>query len=196
MDKNVVTTQEIWEQLNRKLLNYFKQKVSSRDAADDLLQEAFIRIHKSLDKLDNVERINSWVFQIARNLLIDYYRSKDRTPVTVDLETDLEEIIDDSVPDDLNINNLVSDWLYVVISELPEPYQEAVALYELERLPQQQIANKLGISLSGAKSRIQRGRDLLKQKMAKCCAFEMDRRGNVIGATRIETDSCCENGCN
>ena len=66
-----------------------------------------------------------------------------------------------------------------MIRQLPEKYRQAVQWSDLDGLPQQEVADRLGLSLSGAKSRIQRGRALLKDVLDQCCSFEFDRRGNV-----------------
>ncbi|MEM7250103.1 MAG: RNA polymerase sigma factor SigZ [Pseudomonadota bacterium] len=191
----LVTTEEVWIELSDRLKRFFMQRVPSEDVADDLLQEAFFRIHKSLTTLDDVERLTSWVFQIARNLVVDYYRSKEAPAPSVELEQLLDENTGPRVEED-NLNELVMGWLPPTIAGLPDPYREAVELYELKRLPQQEIADQLGISLSGAKSRVQRGRGLLKDALSKCCAFERDRRGNVIGVERHQNgESACDTAC-
>lgn len=191
----MVTTEDIWFDLNDRLRGFFRQRVPSDDVAEDLLQEAFVRIHKSLTSLDDVERLTSWVFQIARNLVVDYYRSNQTPASAVDVEDLLDASSDPTVDDDDNLNGLVSGWLPATIADLPDPYREAVELYELKRLPQQEIAERLGISLSGAKSRIQRGRALLKDTLSKCCVFEQDRRGNVIGYERLGDPACNSDCC-
>ena len=191
MSATTITTEYVWANLSARLKGFFMQRVPSEDVADDLLQEAFIRIHRGLDTLDDVERLTSWVFQIARNLVVDYYRSKEaRAP-----NTDIGDLIDESSDprlEDGNLNELVMGWLPMTISDLPDPYRDAVELYELHRIPQREIADRLGISLSGAKSRVQRGRELLKKMLSKCCAFERDRRGNVIG---VRSQSLSQDGC-
>jgi hypothetical protein len=72
------------------------------------------------------------------------------------------------------------------------PGRDAVVLTELEALTQQELANRLGISLSGAKSRVQRGRAQLKQMLDEGCTFEFDRRGKVIGCEPREKAGCKE----
>jgi RNA polymerase sigma-70 factor (ECF subfamily) len=79
-----------------------------------------------------------------------------------------------------------------MIYSLPEPYRDAVVLTELEGLTQRELANRLGISLSGAKSRVQRGRAQLKQMLDECCTFEFDRRGKVIDCTPRAKTGCDE----
>lgn len=88
-------------------------------------------------------------------------------------------------------------WLPHMIAQLPETYREAVELYELKGDAQKKIADKLGISLSGAKSRVQRGREKLKSLLFDCCTFEQDRRGNLLGYSRNSNDGCddCDESC-
>ena len=136
-----------------------------------------MRIHRKLGDIDDMQRITPWVFQIARNLVIDHYRAKSRT--ATEMAADLE-VKDDQA----NLNELVAGWLPQMISQLPDTYRKAVELYELKGASQQEIADQLGLSLSGAKSRVQRGRERLKALLFDCCSFEQDRRGNLIGFKR------------
>lgn len=179
--KESKTTEELWYLLSDQLRKFLVKRVSDEQVAEDLLQETFIRIHKKLDSVDNVERITSWVFQIARNLTIDYYRSKARKQS--EIAADVSEIavnLEAENSESQNVNELVMASFPSMIARLPETYREAVELYELQRMPQKEIAEKLNISLSGAKSKVQRGRTKLKELLHECCTFELDRRGNVI----------------
>lgn len=192
MTNESTTTEQIWELFSAKLKSFLLQRVSDHQVAEDLLQETFLRIHKKLDDIDDEQRITAWVFQIARNLVIDHYRSKGRDS-TVAMPKDVE------VPsnEEENLNELVEGWLPAMIAQLPHDYGEAVEQYELKGMPQQQIADNLGISLSGAKSRVQRGREKLKSLLFDCCSFEQDRRGNIIGCVQNNPGDCedCEEGC-
>jgi RNA polymerase sigma-70 factor (ECF subfamily) len=67
-----------------------------------------------------------------------------------------------------------------MIGELPDPYREAVQLVEVDGMSQKDAADRLGLSVSGAKSRVQRGRERLRRMLAKCCHVELDRRGNAV----------------
>ena len=193
MDDKSRSTEEIWDLLSAKLKNFLLKRVSDERIAEDLLQETFIRIHKKLDDLDNKQRITPWVFQIARNLVVDHYRSKARE--LANLADEMEKSADDG---EQNLNEQVSCWLSQMVSKLPEPYRDAVELYELKGIPQQEIADQLGISLSGAKSRVQRGREKLKSMLFDCCSFQQDRRGNVIGYVQNRPGECntgCDETC-
>lgn len=195
MNKESMTTEQIWDLLGDTLRNFFLKRVSNKEIAEDLLQETFVRIHKNLDNIDDIQLIRSWVFQIARNIVIDYYRSKSHNAKSV--EDDLEDDLDILIEEEENLNELVEGWLPQMITQLPNNYREAVELYELEGVPQKQIAERLGISLSGAKSRVQRGRTKLKSLLFNCCSFEQDRRGNVIGCSQNTPGHCdeCDKGC-
>lgn len=189
MNSESVTTEQVWELFGRKLKAFLMQRVSDGQVAEDLLQETFIRIHKQLDDIDDVQRITSWVFQIARNLVIDHYRSKSRGAAAMADELEAHKDEEESLDD------LVAGWLPQMISQLPDTYREAVELYELRGVPQQEIAEQLGISLSGAKSRVQRGREKLKSLLFECCSFEQDRRGNLIGYSRNNPVRDCDESC-
>ena len=121
MDNNSISTEKIWELLSLKLKYFFLKRVSDEQIAEDLLQETFIHIHKKLDDFDNTKRLTPWVFQIARNLVIDHYRSKSRE--SAELADELEASADE---DEHNLNELVSGWLSKMVSKLPDTYREAV----------------------------------------------------------------------
>ena len=89
-------------------------------------------------------------------------------------------------------NAEVAGWLSGLVGALPDTYREAVALSELEGLPHREVAGRLGLSPSGAKSRVARGRVLLKEALLRCCALEIDRRGNVLGYEPRQAGSCCD----
>ncbi|MEM7306617.1 MAG: RNA polymerase sigma factor SigZ [Planctomycetota bacterium] len=189
-----VSTERLWELLSDRLRGFFAQRVRDPQAAEDLLQETFVRIHGGLEELSDRDRIEAWVFRIAHNLVIDLRRA--RGSDDVDQPDDLAER-EPEPPD--NLNHVVGGWLPAMVAELPERYRAAVQLYELEGVPQREVAQRLGLSLSGAKSRVQRGREKLKELLFDCCSFERDRRGNVIGFRRNRgcgRDTCdpCDGG--
>jgi len=189
MGSETLSTEQIWCDFGEKLKSFLLGRVSDPQVAEDLLQETFVRIHRSLHTLHDEQRLAAWIFQIARNLVIDHYRSKGASPTAAPSEADMEG----ETGSEGNLNEVVIGWLPALISMLPEPYREAVELYELRGMPQQAVAEHLGISLSGGKSRIQRGREKLKSLLFECCSFERDTRGNVIGYERNKTGVCeCE----
>ena len=166
----------VWSQLSGDLRRFIRRRVADDHVADDLLQETFLRIHRSIDTLTAADRLAAWVYRIARNVVHDHYRTTLRD--TVALADD-----DPVAEDEDRLSGLrcqAGVWLEEMIRQLPDKHRDAVQLSEIEGLSQQEVADRLGLSLSGAKSRIQRGRSMLKDTLDRCCTFEYDRRGNVM----------------
>lgn len=170
----IVQTEQIWKRFGAHLHNFIRQRISDEQAAEDVLQETFMRVHKQLHTLQDRQRIAAWIFRIARNTIIDHYRAQARIATAKADDLELHDA------DSENLNEHVMAWFPGMIEQLPERYREAVYLYEIEGIPQKDIAAQLGLSLSGAKSRIQRGRSQLKTVLHDCCTFTRDRRGNII----------------
>jgi RNA polymerase sigma-70 factor (ECF subfamily) len=167
-------TEEIYDQFADQLRRFIRKRVPDDDTADDLLQEVFLRIHSRIESLRDGAKLQSWIYQITRNAIIDYYRSR-KEPETLTESLSLQVVTDQP--------EAAQELLPSVrqfIDCLPEIYRQPLLLSEFEGLTQQEIANKLGLSLSGAKSRVQRARDRLKDLFLDCCHFELDRKGNVL----------------
>jgi RNA polymerase sigma-70 factor (ECF subfamily) len=170
------TTDAIWTHLSSDLRRFIRRRVSDDHVADDLLQETFVRVHRNIGTLQEADRLAAWVYQIARNVVHDHHRKATNSTVA----------LADAVPADECDNHLSqlrcrgAGWLDEMIRSLPDGYREAVQLAEIKGLPQQEVADRLGLSLSGAKSRIQRGRLMLKDFLEQCCHFEFDGRGNMM----------------
>lgn len=174
------SSEQIWQDYHTGLLNFISHRVNNRDLAEDLLQDVFVKIHARLDTLTDGERMQGWLYRIAQNSIIDHYRTgKSHEPLPQDLA---EKLAHEPDEDDLIWSELAG-CLRPMIEWLPEHYRDALLLSELEGLPLQQVADRLGISLPGAKSRVQRGRAKLKEMMLDCCQFEFDCRGKPISYT-------------
>ena len=170
------STEAIWAHLSSDLRRFIRRRVPDDHVADDLLQETFVRVHRHLGALQEADRLAAWVYQIARNVVRDHHR-KAANPVVALADTDPVDGAEDHLS---QLRCRCAGWLDEMIRSLPEGYREAVQLAEIEGLPQQEVADRLGLSLSGAKSRIQRGRVMLKGVLEECCHFEIDGRGNVM----------------
>ncbi len=170
------TTDAIWTHLSSDLRRFIRRRVSDDHVADDLLQESFLRVHRNIGTLKEEDRLAAWVYQIARNVIHDHHRKATNATVAF---ADVDPLADcDDHMTRLRCRG--AGWLDEMIRSLPEGYRDAVQLAEIDGLSQQEVANRLGLSLSGAKSRIQRGRSMLKGVLDQCCRFEFDGRGNMI----------------
>lgn len=174
----------VWDAFHREVLAYFRRRVGDDATAEDLRQELFVRIHDHLPGLGDRQRLAPWIYTVARNLVIDHYR-RSRRQTALDGEPPAAE---DSPAD--NDNQLVGAWLADMIDALPAHYARAVRMAEVDGMTQREVAGALGLSLSGAKSRVQRGRALLVKALRRRCHLEFDRRGNVIDH-RCHAGACC-----
>lgn len=182
------STDAIWSHLNSDLRWFIRRRVSDDHVVDDLLQETFLRIHRNLGTLNDTDRLAAWVYQIARNVIHDHFRQSAKKTVPLP-----DDPVDEGENWLSNLNSRANEWLGEMIGQLPDSYQEAVRWSELDGLPQQEVADRLGLSLSGAKSRIQRGRVLLKAAFDACCRFEFDQRGNLINCDPRPGQTMCGN---
>lgn len=179
------STTELWENFGDEIRKFVARRVSDPDDAEDVLQDIFVKIHTRIDTLQDKERVVPWLYRIARNTIIDHYRSRREFETIPDtLPTEPVDIEGDPVAH-------LATGLDGMIACIPKKYQQALLLTEIQGLKQQELADQLGLSLSGAKSRVQRGRELLKAALLECCHFEFDRRGHVI---HFESrPDCCQN---
>lgn len=179
------TLENIWHEFADRLRNFIRSRVADPQTTEDILQDVFMKIQARLESLKDPGKLEGWIYLIARNAVIDHYRTRKETvevPETLAAEPDTQ---------DGDVAELKAAFRRMVLN-LPEPYREALVLTEFEGLTQQQLADRQGISLSGAKSRVQRGREQLKQMLHECCTFEFDRRGKVIDCSPRAKAGCQE----
>lgn len=169
------TLETLWNQLHVRLYRFILSRVPDEADADDLLQEIFLRIHTNLERVRDLERLESWIFQIARNCIADYYRER-RHAMPLD-EPGMENRLVASDPEEPGAVEELAPGLRAVVEALPERYRQALILTEYEGLNQRELAERLGISFSGAKSRVQRARQKVMDVLLACCHFEFDARG-------------------
>jgi RNA polymerase sigma-70 factor (ECF subfamily) len=183
----VTTTEQAWEAFHIPLQQFIRRRVADEATAEDILQEVFLKIHQHGASLKDAKRLESWIYQITRNLIIDYYRSQRQTM------TSLNTVAEFDLPEELPADDIVSELLPCVramVLALPDQDQQALVLTEYQGLTQKELGKRLGLSFSGAKSRVQRAREKLKQELLACCHVELDRRGHILDyQPRCD---CCE----
>ncbi len=170
----MMSTGEIYEAFSRPLLAYLRRRIGDPMDAEDVLQEIFVRLHTRLDSLQDERRLAPWLYRIARNAVVDYYRARRQE---VDLPEDLPA---EPQGEEADLLAHLAEGLRGMLACLPEKYAQAVQWVELDGLTQADMAGQAGLSLSGAKSRVQRGRAMLRDCLFNCCHFEFDRRGRPI----------------
>lgn len=179
----------LWQEVASRLRPFIARRVSAVEV-DDVLQDVFVRLQRGLASLRDEERFTSWLFQIARSSVAEHQRARARHPVP-DAPGD-EELPAESGEDDREASRSLSACVSLFVARLPSPYREAVTLVELEGLTAREAAEMAGISVSGMKSRVQRGRAQLRQMFDECCEIALDARGKVVEFTpRARRQLCC-----
>ena len=174
------TTERVWETFHVPLQQFIRRRVSDDATAEDLLQDVFLNIHQHVDTLRDVKKLESWIYQVTRNAIIDYYRSTRAT-------TSLEEPEALQLPEDLPDEDVISELfpsVRAMVMSLPAQDRQALILTEYQGLTQKELAERLGLSLSGAKSRVQRARAKLKQQLSGLLSL---RAGSAGSRHRLST---------
>lgn len=186
------TPVEMWQPMHRALRAFIYKRVGHDAETEDILQEVFLRVHHKLGQLKDPDRLISWIYQITRHAIIDYYRSSERRrEIPVGLAVDLEEQEPQAaVGMDSDAKRELSGCLRPMLERLSAEYREAIRLVELEGLTQSEAATRLGLSIPGMKSRVQRGRKQLRKLLDDCCVIELDSRRGVTDFELRRPDSC------
>lgn len=167
------TLELLYEKMHHSLVIFVCRRVPTCEDAEDIVQDVFLKIHHNLDNVREMDRLESWVYQIARNTVVDYYR-KNRPEVA------LPDLLTEDLPPEPDAEESLVPAMRETVESLPAAYREALLLTEYQGLSQVEMATRLGISISGAKSRVQRARQKVKDMLLSCCHFEFDRRGKIL----------------
>ena len=172
-----------WQIIQRALRAWLAARVPQSDL-DDVLQDTLARILVQLPKLRDDAAILGWSHRVAQSALVDFYRRRARR-LEEALTTEPEVAVGPET-----LNGEVAAWLLPMLQTLADEDREALELAELAGLSQRELAERWGLSPSGARSRVQRARARLRDKLERCCAIERDRRGNVVDY-RAKGSDCC-----
>ena len=170
----------IWTNFHKELKGFIYNKTRNSADTDDILQEVFIKIIRNIDKVNQAENLRHYLYAIVRNSINDYFRN--RKPIDKNLE--IEEKITEEETQSLN-TTIADCCIKPFINKLPNNYKEALLITEFQDVSQKELAEKLNISYSGAKSRVQRGKEKLKELLLQCCAYKSDIYGNIL-----DTENC------
>lgn len=168
-----MTLDKVYREFDNNLRRFIQSRVDDRDNAEDILQEVYLKIHNNIYSVRDGDRLISWIYQIARNAIIDQYRRSHP-------ESELKEDLIAHQPGEMDVYTELASSLQGMLNCLPDSYREALELADLQGMKQKEVAKRLGLSLSGVKSRVQRARQKLKQAFLDCCHFEFDHNGKAI----------------
>ena len=176
--------EQIKGQYDKQLAELICRKVKHHDCCHDILQDVYVKIIQHIDKIEKAEKIGPYIKRLASNTVTDYYR----TNKSAEIPVKEEDIVPTSEIKPTDRTQVLANSFFIdMIEALPPIYKNALVKTELEGISQKQLANNLGISYSGLKSRVQRAKEMLRQSILDCCDYKFDSYGNVI--------SCCGNDC-
>jgi RNA polymerase sigma-70 factor (ECF subfamily) len=167
-----------WRDIEARLRPYVARRVASAAEVDDIVQEILVRIHSGLASLHDGERFGGWVYRIAQRAIADSARARARALIAQDVELSVDAGAGADEAADLELD--LGECVALFVARLHSPYREAITLTELQGLTQKEAAEMLDISLSGMKSRVQRGRDKIREMFEECCQISVDCRGRVV----------------
>jgi RNA polymerase sigma-70 factor, ECF subfamily len=186
MEPIAVDFESIYLQFRGKIKGFVLRYIQDEQTAEDIVHDVFIKIHNKIDTLRDERKLESWIYQITRRTITDHHRQRKN------LQLDAVNIPDNNPENDDRPLRQIAEGLLPMIESLPDHYREALVLTEFNGLTQKEFAEKVGISISGAKSRVQRARGQLKEKLFQCCHFEFNRSGKIIDYYPRECP-CCPN---
>jgi RNA polymerase sigma-70 factor (ECF subfamily) len=193
------TTETVWRELHDQLLGFIARRVRAPEDAEDILQEVMLRIHRHAGDLEHADRATGWVYRIATNAIADHYRKPARRELPSGQGTDVPEPDQEppatawKEPGTVELRGELAACLAPLVERLPPIYRQALNLTEFEGITQAEAAARLGISVSGMKTRVQRARGQLRELLLDCCHVELDSRRGVT-AYRSRRASCATCG--
>lgn len=172
----------LWIEHKNALKNYIFKRVKDEDLSNDILQEVLLKVYNFCLSTSGVRNVRSWLYQIAHNTMVDHFRKESKKGQSGNKEVEFVE-------EDENLAfKEALEYIEPLISFLPPEYTVPLKMADLEGMKQVEIAQKLNLSLTATKSRIQRARSLLKAEFITCCHFETDATGGIISFSI--KDSC------
>ncbi|WP_415899499.1 RNA polymerase sigma factor SigZ [Neptuniibacter sp. QD48_11] len=164
--------ESIWQQYSQHLRAFLLTKVSNPDDVEDLLQEILLKTHQQISSLKAQDKLKPWLFKIATNKVIDFYRQQGREIP--------DEVIEQWYTDEQSTEHELSACILPFINALPSKDADLLRAIDIEGQSQKGYATELGVNYSALKSRVQRARVQLRHLFEECCTLEFDRHGKVI----------------
>ena len=196
-----LNTEGVWAELHANIRGFVGRRVRQPADVDDIVQRVFLQVHRALPTLRDADKLHAWIYQTTRRTIADYYRApvqRREVPAGAALDlVPLEQLDHPSqAPEEPEQSALheIAACLKPLMGHLKDADQEALRLVEFEGLTQVEAAGRLGLSVSGMKSRVQRARLHLRSALDDCCRVALDRRGGVL-AYEPSADHCGSDSC-
>lgn len=179
MADHLELTPNDWERSLARLRTYVRRRVDP-SSSEDVIGAILVRLVQRSDHLKNAESPTAWMLRVASNVIIDHHRRQSAKERAMISAQPVMEPRGSTLSNTGNESSELAKCLIPLIRGLPEIYREALLLTDIEGVSQAQAARRLSLSVSGMKSRVQRGRAKLKKSLLRCCKVELGRRGDVV----------------
>ena len=171
----------IYDSYYPRVVHYANSMLHDRSAADDVVQETFMRVQKNLATVREPEKVPAWVFRVAHNLCIDHLRARASSRIETGAEPDAMCAGRDTGSIDTDLEHKqMSSCVREKIEQLPENHRAIILLSDIMELSQQEIADILGIQVGAVKVRLHRARTKLRAILKDDCSFTRDERNVLV----------------
>ncbi|WKN43325.1 sigma-70 family RNA polymerase sigma factor [Tunicatimonas pelagia] len=160
----------LFEQYRAELVQFVNRRLHDTAQSEAVVSDVLVKLYRNCESLDSVNNMRAWLYQVTKRTVYDYFREQSKL-------TDFSPEVAEGVSEELEAELDISSFIPELINCLPQKYAVPLKMSDLDGIPQREIAQRLNLSLSGTKSRIQRGRQKLKQLLEECLHLETDRRG-------------------
>lgn len=187
MNQQVITIENAWRKYQQQLLSYIRSKVKTTEDAEELLNDVFVKLTKTIANNNAPDNISAWLYHVTKNSIVDYYRTKKQFETLPDDLSDQHENTEEA-----NVIRELSQCILPMIKALPEAYQQPLILSEINGNKYKEVATELGLSVSAVKSRILRGRQKLHKSLVSCCAVYRNESGETVDYEQKSANSCTD----
>jgi len=165
---------KIWIDLSEELYKFILGKMKDEQLVKDVHQEVFLKVQSKIHQLEDISKLTSWVYQITRNIIVDYYRGLNKQTSPID-DIDIPEVETENF-EYAKLSNCINQKIEVLSIE----HKEAIVLTSFKNYSQKELAKHLEISYSGTKSRVQKAREILKENILNCPNVASDSSGKLL----------------
>ena len=181
------TPDTVYREFRTKLQSYLARRLGNPDDVEDVLQDVFVRVTRNEQTLKSVKEPLAWLYTLTNSAMVDHLRKQRNHRDFVDGDIDnIPDMSEDDTEDEF------SACLLPLVDNLPEKYQNAVKFVDMNGGKQTELAIGAGLTVSAAKSRVQRGRHMLREAILGCCLVERDGLQNI---TALDSGKCSANCC-
>ncbi|MDC5811940.1 RNA polymerase sigma factor SigZ [Vibrio europaeus] len=171
-----LSLEQVWAEYQQALKSFLHSKVGNPDDVEDLQQEILLKTYQNLATIADASSVKAWLFQLANRTIIDFYRKRARQQRDGELQADdlwFEE-------QEASLEQGMAECIKPFVHALPAEQSQLLEAVELNGESQKQIAEKVGVSYSTLKSRVQKGRVELRKLFEECCTLQLDKHGNLV----------------